>query len=353
MRSQKYIVTKDEVHGYANSWLASALRLEYEGRKCTGNKVISVLLIAAARVVSIFAACRDLADAPSDGTIRNALEESLPAIPELERRLNRALTTDLPRALRRKARMIAIDLTLIPYHGQPFEDEKEIYRSSPKSGTTHFHAYATAVVVHKGHRYTLALTRVEYSEPMKDVVQRLLKIVRTRAIKIKLLLLDKGFFSVSVISYLKRAQYAFIIPVIPRGRKPKPPRKATGLRSLLQKKHGYYAHRLQSRIGGKKRSTRLSICVASKYYKDKETCKPRKKKLLYAVHRLRWSPKSIREIVPQAIRYRNQLSTNERSPDQDLNSRSSPTTSVRGHRARSQERLGLAALQTGERKMGP
>ena len=58
MRSQKYIVTKDEFHGYANSWLASALRLEYEGRKCTGNKVISVLLIAAARVVSIFAACR-------------------------------------------------------------------------------------------------------------------------------------------------------------------------------------------------------------------------------------------------------------------------------------------------------
>ena len=48
----------------------------------------------------------------------------------------------------------------------------------PKSGTTHFHAYATAVVVHKGHRYTLALTRVEHGETMKEVVQRLLAIVR-------------------------------------------------------------------------------------------------------------------------------------------------------------------------------
>ena len=215
MRSRSdYILTKEEVYGYANHWLESALGLEYNGTKCSGSIVISVLLIAAARVVLIFAACRDLADAPSDQTIRNGIEDSLPPIPELERRLNRALTTDLPKALRRKARMIAIDLTLIPYHGQPQQDEDEIYRSSPKSGTTHFHAYATAVVVHKGHRYTLALTRVSHSEKMKDVVQRLLQRVRRRDVKVKLLLLDKGFFSVSVISYLKRAGLAFIIPAI-------------------------------------------------------------------------------------------------------------------------------------------
>ena len=119
-----YIVTKDEVHGYANHWLGSALRLEYEGTQCTASTLLQVLLIAAARVVSIFAACRDLADAPSDQTIRNALAASLPEIPELERRLNRALATKLPAALVRKARMIAIDLVLIPYHGLPARDEK-------------------------------------------------------------------------------------------------------------------------------------------------------------------------------------------------------------------------------------
>jgi putative transposase len=296
MRSRKdYILTKDEVYGYANYWLGSALRLEYKGTKCTGGTVISILLIAAARVVSIFAACRDLADAPSDQTIRDAIEESLPPIPELEGRLNRALATDLPKALRRKSRMIAIDLTLIPYHGQPLEDEEEIYRSSPKSGTTHFHAYATAVVVHKGHRYTLALTRVTRSERMKDVVQRLLRIVRKREVKIRFLLLDKGFFSVPVISYLKRIDLAFIIPAIPRGRKPKPPKKATGLRALLKKKHGYYKHTLKSNVGGKTRTTGVVICVASKCYEDKRTSKPRRKKLLFAVYRLKRSPKYIRE----------------------------------------------------------
>ena len=298
MRSRKnYILTKDEVHGYANHWLESALRLEYQGTKCTGSTVISILLIAAARVVSIFAVCRDLADAPSDQTIRDALEKSLPPITELERRLNQALATDLPRVLRRKARIIAIDLTLIPYHGEPHQSEEEIYRSSPKSGTTHFHAYATAVVVHKGHRYTLALTRVTSSEKMDVVVRRLLRIIRKREVKIKFLLLDKGFFSVSVISFLKRSRVAFIIPAVPRGRKPKPPQKATGLRALLKRKHGYQVHTLKSNVDGKTRTTRVTICVASKYYQDERTSKSRRrKKLLFAVHGLRRFPTYIREI---------------------------------------------------------
>ena len=297
MRSRTdYIVTKDEVYSYANDWLASALRLEYAGTRCNASILLQVLLIAAARVVSIFAACRDLADAPSDQTIRNALAATLPELPELERRLNVALATNLPKALKRKARMIAIDLTLIPYHGEPAFDEKEIYRSAPKSGTTHFHAYATAVVVHKGYRYTLGLIRVEYGEAMKDVVQKLVRIVRRRNVKIKFLLLDKGFFSVDVISYLRRAGYGFVIPAVPRGRKPKPPKPLTGLRALKKQNNGYYQHTLTSTTGGTRHSIRVTICVASKGYIDKKTGKRRCKKMLHVVWKVRLTPKDIREI---------------------------------------------------------
>ena len=67
MHSQsEYIITKQEVHDYANLWLGAALKLEYKGYKCNGTVLLQILLIAASRVVSIFAACRDLADAPSD-----------------------------------------------------------------------------------------------------------------------------------------------------------------------------------------------------------------------------------------------------------------------------------------------
>jgi hypothetical protein len=290
-----YIVTKAEVHGYANHWLEKSLRLEYEGTKCTASILLQVLLIAAARTVSIFAACRDLADAPTDQTIRNALAAALPEMEELERRLNLSLATKLPKALFRKSRRIAIDLTLIPYHGQPLADEREVYRSAPKLGTTHFHAYATAAVVHQGHRYTLALLHVERGTTMKEVVQRLLAIIRRRGVKIRFLLLDKGFFSVEVIAYLKRAGHGFIIPAMVRGRKPQGRKKATGLRAIRRKKNGYYRHTLRGKVNGKDRSVQATICVASKHYTHKKTGRRRTKKLMYALWKVRLTPKGIRE----------------------------------------------------------
>lgn len=77
---------------------------------------------------------------------------------------------------------MAIDLTLIPFHGQPQRDPKEIYRSQPKSGTSHFHAYATCYVVRKRHRFTLALTPARRGEAMQDVVKRLLRQARAEGV---------------------------------------------------------------------------------------------------------------------------------------------------------------------------
>jgi len=297
MRSRKeYIITKDEVHGYADHWLSTALRLEYQGYKCTTPVLLQILLIAASRVVSIAAACRDLADAPCGQTVRDALCATLPDVVELEKRLNRSLCVGLPKALRRKSRILAIDLTLIPYHGKPAHDKKEIYRSKPKSGTSHFHAYATAVVVHKGYRYTLALTRVEYGETMKEVLKRLLRIVRHRGIKTKYLLLDKGFYIVAVIKYLKQAGQGFIIPVILRGRK-KADRQSppTGVRALLKKKNGYYPQTIKGKQDKKEVQAKVTICVASKDYVEEKTGKNRRKKLLYAISKVRMTWKEIRE----------------------------------------------------------
>ena len=299
MRSEtKYIITKSEVHAYAEDWLGTALRLEYQGYKCSSSVLLQILLIAAARVVSLFAACRDLADAPSDQTVRDALAIALPDIDELQRRLNLALMQGVPKALRRKSRMVAIDLTLIPYHGKPAQNPKEIFRGEPKSGTTHFHAYSTAIVLHKGYRYTLALARVEYGDSMKEVVQRLLAIVRRRGVKIRFLLLDKGFFSVEVLRYLHRAGLGFILPAVARGRKPQNPKTPPrGLRALLKKKNGYYRETITSNKTKDKPQTSVTvnICVASKYYTDERTGRRRRKRLLYVVSKVRRTPKEIRE----------------------------------------------------------
>src|SRR5260221_9153955 len=99
----------------------------------------------------------------------------LPGIPDFQRRLNRALQGDLPKALRRRRQALAIDLILIPYHGEPSKDASEVYRGQAKSGTTHFHAYATAYVIKKGQRFTVALVYVKKGDDLAEVVKELLR----------------------------------------------------------------------------------------------------------------------------------------------------------------------------------
>jgi putative transposase len=292
MRSRKKnTITSQEVHQYAKNWLSEELGLQDYGRKCKKSVLLSIMLVAAARICSIYAACRDLAYAPSDQAVRDALLATLPDVAELEKRLNASLCIKVPKILKRKPRQVAIDLNLIPYHGQPHEDETEIYHSAPKSGTTNFHAYATAYVTHKGLRYTLALTWVKQGEKMDEVVKRLLRIVRDRGVKIGLLLLDKGFFSTAVIRYLKRARCPFLMPVVMRGRNPKSKQPPQGLRAFLTQKNGWYEHSMKDKGGREK----FDICVASKYYVHKKTGRRRKKRLVFASWNYQGTPEQTRE----------------------------------------------------------
>ena len=170
-----HILDRNQVHRLAAEHLQAHLQFKDYKRKTSAQVLWSLLLAAAARITSLSDACRRLRDAPSDETARKALLATLPDYAALQRQLNAALAGHLPKALRKHLQRLAIDLTLIPYHGQPFRDLDEIYRGQAKDGTSHFHAYATAYVVRKGQRYTVALTGVTKGEPLKDVVQRLLR----------------------------------------------------------------------------------------------------------------------------------------------------------------------------------
>lgn len=230
MRTPQYTVTAQQVQLHTTQLLQQHLRFRDHGPKCTAGMLLTILFCAAARLSSIAATCFALVRAPSDQAVRDALLATLPAIAELQRRLNRALAGDLPKPLRRRRQPIAIDLVLIPYHGQPFADPDEVYRSQAKSGTSHFHAYATAYVVCRGQRFTLALTTVRRGEHMEDVLKRLLQQVAKTGVRVQYLLLDRGFYSVGVIRYLQAARYPFLMPVVCRGRKVDHPQGPSGTR---------------------------------------------------------------------------------------------------------------------------
>src|SRR5215472_16650904 len=160
MRPKNSTLTARQVHRCAAAILQDHLRLPDHGPKCCAGPLLTLLFYAAARITSLSDACQSLRDAPSDEAARLALIATLPDFAELQHRLNAALAGNLPRALRRRPQRLAADLVLIPYHGQPLHDPEEIYRSCAKSGTSHFHAYATLYVIRQGYRFTVALTAV-------------------------------------------------------------------------------------------------------------------------------------------------------------------------------------------------
>ena len=265
MRPHHRTLNRHQVHRAATNYLQAHVPLRDFQRKVTAPTLWAVLLVAAAEVTSIHAACSRLDGLASEETIRQALYASLPEYAELQLQLNAALAGRLPRALRRRRQRLAIDLTLIPYHGEPFRNEQEVYRSLARDGTSHFHAYATAYVIHKGQRFTVALVAVAKGEPLKGVVQLLLKQVRSVGVKPRLVLLDRGFSTVDVIRYLQVARSPFLMPVVLRGRKADDPRGPSGTRVFAAMKHsGWHEYTMTS---GTRRTARVSICVSCRNYR--------------------------------------------------------------------------------------
>ncbi len=248
---------RDQVHRLAAEHLQAHLQFKDYKRKTSAPVLWSLLLAAAARITSLSDACQRLRDAPSDETAA-FLASSAQLAAHLQRQLNAALAGHLPKALCKQLQQLAIDLTLIPYHGQPFHDLDEIYRGQAKDGTSHFHAYATAYVVRKGQRYTVALTGVKKGEPLKNVVQRLLRQAASVGIRTRLLLLDRGFYSVAVIRYLC-GDYPFLMPVVCHGLSPQRPGGPTGSYVFRTwKKSGWSTYTLTD---AKKRTATVSIGV--------------------------------------------------------------------------------------------
>ena len=210
------------------------LPLDLKNTRITANDIIAVLGYASANRISMDAACHELQGMPSANRLREVLAEALSDRALLQRSLNTILRAQLPCSMKKgkRAYPIAIDLTLIPYHGECYEDEKEIMRSQAKSGTTHFHGYATVSIVHDNLRYVVALRFVEKGESMQAIVIWLLNRLKTIGIAIKRAYFDKGFCCVPVLETLQRRKLSFIMPIPVRG-------KSGGVRKLFESSASY------------------------------------------------------------------------------------------------------------------
>ncbi len=218
-----------DIHNMMQESLQTHFALDRTDCDYEAQSIWDILIGASVERTTTETMCAVLEESPSANTVRNALKGVLPdngQTDELEEQLNDALVWRLPKKMLTKPLPCAIDLVMIPYHGKHEEDDA-IRRGRAKSGTTHFHCYATLFTVKYNRRYTLALTLVRQSDKVLDVLTRLLERATKLSFKIKRLLLDREFDNNAVIDYLQAKTFPVIIPLKIRG-------KQGGTRALLK-----------------------------------------------------------------------------------------------------------------------
>ena len=198
--------------------LLENLPLEMQGHH-TPQTLYEVLLWAASHHDTVNHASEMLEGVPSANAIRYHLSK-VDDMQVLETQLNEALQSRLPKDIINHRHRLAIDLHLIPYYGQPTEPNAPyLYRSQAKAGTTTFFAYATIYVIRAHQRVTLALHAIVREETMVATITYLLARLGAIQVKIERLYLDRGFYSVPVIRWLKALTIPFLMPAIIRGKK--------------------------------------------------------------------------------------------------------------------------------------
>jgi hypothetical protein len=220
------------------------------------------------------------------------------------------LAADLPHGLIGTRQPLALDLTLRPYHGQPFRDPAEVYRGQAKSGTSHFHAYATVYLVRHGRRFTLAVTWVTKGEPLAGVVQRLLRVARRVGLRPRYLLLDRGFCSVDVIRFLQHGRHPFLMPLPLRGRRPDHPGGPSGSRVFATAGRSGWAEYTLTNAAGRRAT--VGVCVKCRNWKG-ERGRHGRQRLVYADWGL--EPAGV-DWVRQAYRARFGIETSYRQMNQ-------------------------------------
>jgi hypothetical protein len=253
------------------------LPLVFESPLYEPDDIWRVLVLAAAQGRSIDSAPADLAFAPSASTVRYQLRNHLFAdldLVTLEQKLNAALVCQLPPGTKGSRQRIACDLTLVPYHGEPFKAPNEIRRGEAKSGTTHFHCYASAYLIRNHQRVTLALTYVLKGEALSTILTRLLDRLKALDVELKRLYLDREFFNVELLRLLKLNPFTTILPIPVRGK------SALGGRSLFKGRKSYKtSYEVRSPKQGKEE---IAIHVVCRYAKGRRG-KHRLEYLPYAV----------------------------------------------------------------------
>jgi putative transposase len=229
-----YELKAQDVHAYTHKILKEHLKIKADGYICKTDMIFNVLLKASAENSSLEAACADLEETADSNTIREYINDALP-IKELrdqEKQVNASLACCTPEDLVRTDIEIAIDFHDEPFYGKQESLRKVTCASQAKKGSTHFVRIATAYIIWRQVRLTLAVRYVLPEEETLEILKFLLKRLKKLGFTAKVLYMDKGFASTAIIQYLTEQKQPTIIACPIRG-------KQAGTRALCRGRSSY------------------------------------------------------------------------------------------------------------------
>jgi hypothetical protein len=283
-------LTDKNTHDAVAERLVTYLPLEASGYECTTEMVLDVLIKAAATQQTIECVCNELDGMVSGETIRSYLNEQIKVddLCNLEQRVNQALVAELPRRLWKTKLQVAIDLHDEPFYGHSAELLDFTCGGPAKKGTTRFFRLATAYVIFKDMRVTLAVLFVRPEDQLPDLVAALLRRLRILGLKIRRLYFDKGFCTTPVLRYVEKSGWSAILACPIRGKK-------GGTRGLCRGRASYHTqHTFKSQKYG---NYTAPITVVRTYTSRKRSKRGKRRAtwLIFVTLNCTLTPKSVRK----------------------------------------------------------
>lgn len=180
-----------------------------------------------------------------------------------------------------KSYEFAIDLTDDPYYGKiDFSNEKYVIGGQAKKSTNSFYSYISLYITNKNERFTVSVLPVEKNKSMVEYLSYFIDLIKRLNFKIKVLCLDRGFYSIDVFEFLQNNSVPHIVPVIKRGEQ---------MKQILI---GNKARREQYVMKNSKKKIPLNIVIDVKYLKGKRG-KKGLENLGFVVFGVKWSPRKV------------------------------------------------------------
>lgn len=180
-----------------------------------------------------------------------------------------------------KSYEFAIDLTDDPYYGKiDSSNEKYVIGGQAKKSTNSFYSYISLYITNKNERFTVSVLPVEKNKTMVEYLSYFIDLIKRLNFKIKVLCLDRGFYSIDVFEFLQNNNVPHIVPVIKRGEQ---------MKQILK---GNKARREQYVMKNSKKNILLDIVIDVKYLKGKRG-KKGLENLGFVVFGVKWSPRKV------------------------------------------------------------